>query len=268
MKQITVLSIFFCLLFMTIKAQSVVSCTITDCKTKEPIPYVHVGIAGKNTGTITNEQGLFTLNIPDSLKLESLTISSIGYETQRLAINMIKTQLKLCPSNIQLSEVVIRPKKEKTLGLSRKSYSMVGVGGAFQGGELAGRIKNDGKFFARKIGLNVTINNNDTLKFRLAFYKANGENIGEVLNTKPVYWQIVNKETGWLYFDLPQDIVMDGDFFVGFEIVTVRPLVKKSILFIGCAMTRKTLAFLRPVSQANWQPNDGCHMNLTVIGNY
>jgi hypothetical protein len=258
----------FCLSHIISQAQTILTCTITDCKTNEPIPYVHVGIAGKNTGTITNEAGLFTLRVPDSLILENLTISSVGYETQRIVISKEKTALQLCPQTIQLAEVVIRPKKEKTLGLSRKGNSMLVFAGALKGGEMAEKIVNKGVFFVRKIGVNVTLNDNDTLKFRVSFYKVQDNNIGEVINTKPIYWRVLNKETGWLYLDLPENVVIEGDFFVSLEVVEVRPLGTKTVLGFACGLTSKKMMYNRPVSQGYWQVIKLCQMSLTVIGNY
>jgi hypothetical protein len=71
-------SIFFALLTLIAhlaSAQKTLKVALTDCKTKEPIPYAHVGIAEKGIGTISNEQGRFALRIPAENMNDTLTIS-------------------------------------------------------------------------------------------------------------------------------------------------------------------------------------------------
>ena len=74
---------------------------------EKPFPYVNIFLTNSRTGTITNNDGAFSLNFKG--KGDVLNASFIGYQTQSVNISksseFIKIQLK--PSPIQLNEVVI-----------------------------------------------------------------------------------------------------------------------------------------------------------------
>ena len=53
---------------------------IIDADTELGIPFVSLGIIGKNTGTATNENGEFKFNISEELSKSELLISHIGYK--------------------------------------------------------------------------------------------------------------------------------------------------------------------------------------------
>ncbi len=84
---------------------------ISDAKTKNPIPYVSIGILNTTRGTVTNQNGGFSLIIPLTFKDSVIYISSIGYKSIELTASEIsgKTQnIKLQPEYISIPEVIIR----------------------------------------------------------------------------------------------------------------------------------------------------------------
>jgi hypothetical protein len=254
------------LLFNALNAQITLSYKVTDCKTGAPVPYVHIGIAEKSFGTTSNEEGFFTLNVPEKFMRDTLTISFVGYETKRLPINSIKSDIKLCPLDILLKEFVFVPKKEKTLGQTKEGgNSMVGWIGNDGGYEIARFIKNNKRVSAKKIGLYVTENAFDTLKVLVTFYKANGNKVGEVINTKPYFWDAPCKVKGWLYYDLPKQIQLEGDFFVGLEIVkSVESKEGKSILMLPGNYTFQKIMYVREKSQGAWK-SEPFSISLKVV---
>jgi CarboxypepD_reg-like domain len=253
MKKVTLLMLIS-LFFNALNAQITLTYKITDCKTGAPVPYVHIGIAEKNFGTTSNEEGFFTLNVPEKFIRDTLTISFVGYETKRLPINDIKSDIKLCPSDNQLKEFVFVPKKEKVLGRTKEGgNSMIAWGDNDGGYEVARFIKNSKRVSAKKIGLYVTENAFDTLKVLVTFYKANGNKVGEVINTKPYFWDAPGKIKGWLYYDLPKQIQLEGDFFVGLEIVkSVEIKGVKGGLMIPGNYTLQKVMYVRGKSQDKW----------------
>jgi len=62
-----------------------VSGLVTDASTGDPLPGVNVVIKGTTTGTSTNSQGEYELNVP-SLQ-DTLVFSFIGYQAQEVPIN-------------------------------------------------------------------------------------------------------------------------------------------------------------------------------------
>jgi hypothetical protein len=87
-------------------AQSLTS-RIVDGQTGEAVPFATV-VTGANKGTITNEEGYFSLDTA-SLGSDSIQISCMGYETLEIAANGLKENeiLRLTPATIRLNEVRI-----------------------------------------------------------------------------------------------------------------------------------------------------------------
>ena len=81
MKKLFTLSIILLSVFFA-KAQNF-SGTVNDAETKKPLAGVSISIKGKNTGTITNAEGLFTLKTATKIPF-TLVFSMVGYERQTI----------------------------------------------------------------------------------------------------------------------------------------------------------------------------------------
>ncbi|PIB23394.1 SusC/RagA family TonB-linked outer membrane protein [Maribacter sp. 4G9] len=106
-------------LFMTatVFCQNTVSGIVTDA-TGNPIPYVNVLLSGTNKGTITNEEGKFSINTTDTKGV--LEFSVLGYQTQKVPINDLSyIEVTLLESSEQLDEVVLT-----ALGLKRETKEL------------------------------------------------------------------------------------------------------------------------------------------------
>lgn len=79
--------------------------TVKDSK-GEPLPGVSVKVKGTNTGTSTNADGIFRMNLPTGN--ETLIFSFVGFQTREIAVNGRTTiQVVLQESNKTLDEVVV-----------------------------------------------------------------------------------------------------------------------------------------------------------------
>lgn len=86
---------------------------VTDSITNEPLGYVSVFYEGTTTGTTTDFDGNYSIQY--NPKYKDLTFSFVGYNTKKIQISA-KTRtanVKLAPSDIMLSEVIVKPKKER-----------------------------------------------------------------------------------------------------------------------------------------------------------
>ncbi|MBW1294004.1 carboxypeptidase-like regulatory domain-containing protein [Aquimarina litoralis] len=108
-KKLTVLSIAI-LSGLIVSAQTITS-TVVDKKTNEPIPYATIELA-KNRGVITNEEGKFSITLDEKLaKIDSIYISSMGYQKVGIALNSITDSIiYIEPKAIELSGVFISNK--------------------------------------------------------------------------------------------------------------------------------------------------------------
>ena len=88
--------------------------TVTDSITGEPLPYVAVILKGTTIGATTDLDGVFTLS--SSSKVRTIQVSYLGYSEKELKFIPGKTKhmkIQLAPTGIELSEVIVKPKKEK-----------------------------------------------------------------------------------------------------------------------------------------------------------
>ncbi|MEO0334152.1 MAG: carboxypeptidase-like regulatory domain-containing protein, partial [Bacteroidota bacterium] len=87
-------------------AQNVVSGKVTDGENNETLPGVNILVKGSSTGTITDVEGNYRLNIPEGA--ETLIFSSIGYTPEEVSINGRSTiNMVMMPDIQSLQEVVV-----------------------------------------------------------------------------------------------------------------------------------------------------------------
>ncbi len=105
------------LCFSSVKAQNetFIQAIVKDSLSGEPVSFSSVQLYGTNIGTATDIDGYFSLrNVPEATEL---LVSSVGYKTKSVAIpqeSLKKTfVILLCPDNIGLDEVVVKPEKTK-----------------------------------------------------------------------------------------------------------------------------------------------------------
>lgn len=109
---------WFCM--MEIAAQ--IHGVVVDANTGEPIPYLNIYYDGKGVGTVTNNDGEYS--IAYHAGWTKLTFSMVGYETQEIIVSAKTSELNVSMKEIDqmLDEIIIRPKKEK---YSRKNNPAV-----------------------------------------------------------------------------------------------------------------------------------------------
>ena len=114
--------ILLLLLFASAGASAQIRGVITDSLTHEPLMYITVQYEGKGVGGISNANGEYQVETRKGW--DELTFSAVGYITKKVKLKPGTRVLnvKLQPDDIMLSEVVVKPKKEK---YSRKNNPAV-----------------------------------------------------------------------------------------------------------------------------------------------
>lgn len=85
--------------------------TVLEKMSKTPIPYCSVSLEGTGIGTVTNNNGKFVLRVPDTLHIDKLHISHIGYEPHRIPIAFMEDNpinIYLTPHIVPIQEVIVR----------------------------------------------------------------------------------------------------------------------------------------------------------------
>lgn len=86
---------------------------VTDSLTNAPLEYVSIFYQGSTIGANTNDSGKFTINSSD--KYNILTFSYLGYKKKSIKVkpNSGFLEIQMVPDDVILSEVVIKPKRQK-----------------------------------------------------------------------------------------------------------------------------------------------------------
>lgn len=119
--KLLLVTFLLCSTVLPVSAQQIKG-VITDSLTREPLMYITVQYEGKGVGTISNGEGEYQVEARKGWN--ELTFSAIGYKTKRIRINpgMQRLDVQLVTDDVMLSEVVVKPKKEK---YSRKNNPAV-----------------------------------------------------------------------------------------------------------------------------------------------
>lgn len=121
-QQYIALILFLLSLFVAHSASAQIKGVVTDSLTNEPLMYITVQYEGKGVGAITNAEGEYTVETRKGWN--ELSFSAIGYVTKKVTLKPTTKILnvKLAPADVMLSEVVVKPQKEK---YSRKNNPAV-----------------------------------------------------------------------------------------------------------------------------------------------
>lgn len=254
----------------TIHAQQVLTGRLLDAKTGEAIEFANIGVVGKGVGTVSNENGAYTLTVPDSVAGEPVRISRIGYQTLQQSVAVLKGQpvVRMQQEATALSEVLVSAKKLKIKKVGNVTTTR-NVSGGFKknslGAELAIRIPiKHPKTQIRRFFINIVNNTIDKPVFRFNVYSIdkNGRPKDNVLNHNIVFSPLEN--TGLVELDLtPYAIFVDDDVFIAIEWLKDLGDVK------GLHFSTKLMGggtYFRSVSQADWEklPSFGLGLHAEI----
>lgn len=95
--------------------------TVHNKKTNKGIPFATVHVPGSSTGTISNYEGAFELNLPADSIIDTLLVSCIGYSPDTILSQdflMGPVEIDLKPTKFQIEELIVRPEKPMDLILA------------------------------------------------------------------------------------------------------------------------------------------------------
>jgi len=85
---------------------------IFEKKTSTPLPFASVSISRSSIGTVANDNGEFTIRVPDSLIHDTLIISFIGFQTEKRYLNSLVgnfINISLNENPVNIDKVIIKP---------------------------------------------------------------------------------------------------------------------------------------------------------------
>jgi len=254
--------------------QETFSGTIIDSESGEILPYVNVGVIGKNIGTVTNINGTFSLKISTKYNADTLMMSMIGYEDLVFVVADFKEKslddstFKLTSKTTDLQEIVVESSKlkSKILGNKTKSKNMIGGFASDKLGNEVGiiiKIKKSPTYID-KFHVSIVENKYDSLKFRLNFYSVKNGMPYESILTENIFVESQLKE-GVLTVDLSEyNIVVEDDFMVSLE--WIEDLGKDGLHFSMGFFGSPVI--YRYTSQGDWRKTKPVSIGFSVTAKY
>ncbi|MBT8283093.1 MAG: carboxypeptidase-like regulatory domain-containing protein, partial [Muriicola sp.] len=212
---------------------------IVDQKTNQPIPFVNIGIVDKGIGTVSNEDGVFHLELDPGLygPEEVLQFSALGYATINKLISNLEFRYNEYPRILMepkvelLNEVVVTNvglyESEETIGYENGGHQFYGYwkDNIALGGQLGTEI-NIKKGLRRldEFTFEVIGNTADSVLVRVNFYKKDGKRSfpGTNLNLSGKNILYTIKYPGRATINLrPFDLFVKDDFIASLELLRV-----------------------------------------------
>jgi predicted alpha/beta superfamily hydrolase len=235
---------------------------LIDGRNQNPLAYVNIGIKEKNIGTVSKEDGSFTINIPSEYQSDSLTFSIVGYYEVNLPIkgwaSDERATIRLKEKSTQLKELVITGEKpvQKKYGIKRKG-AIHFTDGIFKKEDSfeIGQVINLGNSLAQITSLNLHTNSSrpDSANFRISFYRYDAEeNMPKerIFEKSILQRHPINK--GWLKFDLRDyNILIKGNVLASLEFI---PDTEKDVkqIFYEVKIGGSSKSFFRKNSLGRW----------------
>ena len=249
-------------------------------KTKESLPYVNIGIVGKNIGTVSNINGEFTINLPNSYNSDTLRFSMIGYKSQSYEVREFKNKfinhqeliIHLEQSMVALKEVVIIDKKKWKTKILGNVNETVTVTSGFYSEELGTEVGTIIKIrksptYVENFSFYIAENTFDSLFFRLNIYNLKKGKPFENILDKNIFIQ-TNVKKGKVTIDLEKyNIVMQENFFISLEYV--KPLSQSggNVMSFGSGFFNSP-SYSRHTSQGDWNKDGWFCLGFNVKVKY
>ena len=250
-----------------------ISGVVFENNSETPVEYVNIGIVGKNVGTVSDQNGKYSLQINPENHNDSLKFSCIGFIPY---IVKVSDFIRLSNGNVGLerksydiTELVVRSKKlkQKTLGITKKGklnaicyeHNTMASGGS----ELGILIKNKGKAFIKEININIAEFSFDTVFFRINFYKPLANMEFENILNNPVYVSLSEREIvkNKITVDLRHlNLVIDDDFLVTYENINFER--NFTLCFSACSFYK---TYGRRTSQGTWEIPFNSGISISVL---
>lgn len=197
----------------------------------EPIPFAHIGIQGKNLGTISRPDGSYEIDLSQASAQDSLVFSSIGFKKASFAISDLTESfdVSLVEDIKILKEVLVTGKKQRTktekFGRTKPSKRTRGQNGILDfgfGGEQGIRISTSQTYYLEEVSFHMRFNTVDSVLFRVNIYDIDENGLpGNSLLNRNLFVKS-KKGQKWIRKRLEDErLMIDQDIIITYEVVQV-----------------------------------------------
>lgn len=262
----------FLLCIPVLNAQYILQGRIIDALTKEPLPFVNVGVLRKEFGTVSNEDGFFFLEVPDVFAKETLRFSMIGFDERDFqvadleAILFSNNTLVLAEQTTFLEEVVLTAEKKWDTRVSGNATTskllITGFTSNQLGNEIALFVKvKKTPAYIEGIQFSVVENIYPEVRFRVNVYSSEYRFPDENILKENIFVTLKQSE-GIISVDLKEyDILVDDDVFISLEWID-EDLGSEGLWFSAGVFGKSIYA--RSTSQAEWKKQRGLSLGMSV----
>jgi hypothetical protein len=207
-----------------------ISGKVEGISNNEPLVYAGIGVIETNVGTITNEEGEFSLEVKGLPVNSRVRFSMVGFKSKTFTIEELLDKeniIRLDSEIYNLPEVIINPsgriRKVGTTGIS-PGGGVCGWGGTQtgKGWEVGTKIKL-GDIPVRLRSIHIRVNNQsyDSTLFRLHIRNIVGSLPGNELLKNDILISLT-KEKGWVEIDLDKyNLVYEGAIALSLEWIKI-----------------------------------------------
>ena len=197
---------------------------ISNATTKEPIPFVNIGITKLAKGTVSDDFGNYELEA--TAPTDTVTISAIGFSTQKKTVKAL-----LENGNILLQQKIHEIKtvnltatefgNEKRFGKKNKNRGLsVGFGNRQLGCAIGSKISIKKETYLKSANFKINHAEGDSLLFRVNIFHFEDGVVGENILKKNIILSMPQKR-GILTVDLtPYELIIDHDVLLSLESVS------------------------------------------------
>lgn len=255
-----------------LNAQYILQGQVVDAMTKDPLPFVNIGVLKKELGTVSNEDGFFFLEVPDEYATETLRFSMIGFDVRDFQVAELETillsnnTLVLAEQTTFLEEVVLTADKKWDTRISGNSSTskllITGFTSNQLGNEIALFVKvKKTPAYIDGIQFSVVENIYSEVRFRVnvytSVYRFPDENI-----LKENIFVTLKQSEGLISVDLKEyEILVDDDVFISLEWID-EDLGSEGLWFSAGVFGKSIYA--RSTSHAAWKKQRGLSLGMSV----
>ena len=187
-------------------------------ETGVPLPFANVGVVNTLVGTVTDDNGRFTLYLTESVRLtDTVQISLLGYKSDRRPVGQLAEVLQAKPvitlmlRPAQLAEVTVRSSQWQVRQTGntnvqtrmKTNFALAGKPRQNLGAQIGRvfRIPKRGAFL-EEFRFFISVNNFDSTRFRINVQTLRLNYPDSNLLQRAVYVELKPKQTGWITVDL------------------------------------------------------------------
>ncbi|MPM62785.1 hypothetical protein SDC9_109663 [bioreactor metagenome] len=253
----------------SIGAQQVFNGVVYEYGTNSVVPYAMIFAKGKDVGVVSDKNGKFSL-VSDKIEaLDSITITSLGYSKELIAVKDWKDgeSIFIRTNPFQINEALVTANRTKNIkiGITGAGMKMLFVPlfmkqeldkNDFIGREVGVALKVNRDCHVKKLNFFIALNKYDNVKLRALFYEMKDGRPGDLIVNKDIIFN-VDIEKGWYSVDLiPYDIYLSKGQQIAVTLMTLDETNRNEFFIYGRLLKNPGL-FRRDRALGEWDISNG-----------